>query len=291
MKIISCSILALAGAFSLAGAAQAQSWQDTVPGSWPESREAAEARARAGDWGTPGWHWTPNPNADIVGANSPASDQNLYIKVAKSIVNAGPHRAGMAGVGISTMSNAKAVDFDGLASFSSPTAVKGVRSLVAGITGTPGNHSGFGHFNFVKVGSGDVWFGEWSKDGAAGGFNNRQVYFSGDRSGTTLPAGTATYSVAGLNKFNGSNVLNGTFNADFGSGKLIGSLKGGGLALVVNANINSADASFGGSATANGSVTGTSQGQFFGANAATLAGIATFSGSSQYDTAFGGTKK
>ena len=43
-------------------------------------------------------------------------------------------------------------------------------------------------------------------------------------------------------------------------------------------------------ATANGSVAGTTQGQFFGANAATLAGIATFAGNSQYDTAFGGSK-
>src|SRR3989475_8774276 len=60
------------------------------------------------------------------------------------------------------------------------------------------------------------------------------------------------------------------------------------ISINVNANISSANASFAGTATANGSVAGTTQGQFFGANAATLAGIATFSGNSQYDTAFGG---
>ncbi|MNI33706.1 hypothetical protein D3C73_876660 [compost metagenome] len=60
--------------------------------------------------------------------------------------------------------------------------------------------------------------------------------------------------------------------------------------MAVAASINSANASFAGSATANGTVAGTSQGQFFGANAATLAGIATFAGNSQYDTAFGGSK-
>jgi|GEM_PF-145296 len=292
MKMISRSVLAVAATFALAGTAPAQGWQGAVPSSWADSREAAEAKARAQDWKSvlARARATPNANADIVGANSPATHNELYVKVGKSVVNAGPHRAGMAGIGLGTMSNGKPVDFDGLASFSSPTAVKGVRSLTTGISGAPGSHSGFGHFNFVKVGSGDVWFGEWSKDGAAGGFNNRQVFFSGDRTGTTLPTGTATYAVTGLNKFNGGNVLNGVFQANFGNGSLIGRLRGGDLTLAVNANIKSADASFAGAAVANGSVSGTTQGQFFGANAAVLAGIATFAGNSQYDTAFGGAK-
>lgn len=253
MKMINRSLLAVAAALALAGTAQA---------------------------------------ADIVGAASPATDAQLYVKVGASEVNGGPHSAGKAGIGVGTVSNAKPIDFQGLAAYSAPTTVNGVtvRTLAMPITGTPGSHSGMGHFNFVKVGSGDVWFGEWSKDGAAGGFNNRQVYFVGDRAGTTLPAGVATYSVAGLNKFNGSNLLSGTFRANFGNGTLLGGLSGGGLSINVNANINSANASFAGTATANGSVSGTTQGQFFGANAATLAGIATFSGNSQYDTAFGGSK-
>ncbi|MEN5372687.1 Slam-dependent surface lipoprotein [Stenotrophomonas hibiscicola] len=253
MKMINRSLLAVAAALALAGTAQA---------------------------------------ADIVGAASPATDAQLYVKVGASEVNGGPHSAGKAGIGVGTVSNAKPVDFQGLAAYSASTTVNGVtvRTLAMPITGTPGSHSGMGHFNFVKVGSGDVWFGEWSKDGAAGGFNNRQVYFVGDRAGTTLPAGVATYSVAGLNKFNGSNLLSGTFRANFGNGTLLGGLSGGGLSINVNATINSANASFAGTATANGSVAGSTQGQFFGANAATLAGIATFSGNSQYDTAFGGSK-
>lgn len=253
MKMISRSVLAMAATFALAGAAQA---------------------------------------ADIVGAASPATDSQLYVKVGASEVNGGPHSAGKAGIGVGAVSNGKPVDFQGLAAYSAPTTVNGVtaRTLAMPITGTPGSHSGMGHFNFVKVGSGDVWFGEWSKDGAAGGFNNRQVYFAGDRAGTTLPSGTATYAVAGLNRFNGSNLLSGTFAANFGTGKLTGGLTGGGQTLAISANINSADASFAGTAVANGSVTGNSQGQFFGANAATLAGIATFAGNSQYDTAFGGSK-
>lgn len=253
MKMISRSVLAVAASFALAGAAQA---------------------------------------ADIVGAASPVTDAELYVAVGDSQVNGGPHSAGKAGIGVGTVSNARRVDFQGLASYSVPTTVNGttVRTLAMPITGAPGSHAGMGHFNFVKVGSGDVWFGEWSKDGAAGGFNNRQVYFVGDRAGTTLSAGVATYSVAGLNKFNGSNLLSGTFRANFGTGTLLGGLSGGGLSVNINATINSATASFTGAATANGSVSGTTQGQFFGANAATLAGIATFAGNSQYDTAFGGSK-
>ena len=253
MKMISRSVLAVAASLALVGAAHA---------------------------------------ADIVGAASARTDAELYVAVGESQVNGGPHRAGKAGIGVGTVSQAKPVDFQGLSAYSAPTTVNGVtvRTLAMPITGAPGSHAGMGHFNFVKVGSGDVWFGEWSKDGAAGGFNNRQVYFVGDRAGTTLPAGVASYTVAGLNKFNGSNLLSGTFDADFGAGTLDGALSGNGLTLAIVANINSADASFAGSATANGSVAGTTQGQFFGANAAALAGIATFSGNSQYDTAFGGSK-
>ncbi|MFL0350414.1 Slam-dependent surface lipoprotein [Stenotrophomonas lactitubi] len=253
MKMISRSLLAVAASLALAGAAHA---------------------------------------ADIVGAASAVTDPQLNVNVGESQVNGGPHSAGKAGIGVGTVSGGTRVDFQGLSAYSAPTVINGttVRTLAMPITGTPGNHAGMGHFNFVKVGSGDVWFGEWSKDGAAGGFNNRQVYFAGDRAGTTLPAGVATYAVAGLNKFNGSNLLSGTFRADFGTGRLNGALAGSGLTVAVAASINSANASFAGSATANGTVAGTSQGQFFGANAATLAGIATFAGNSQYDTAFGGSK-
>lgn len=253
MKMISRSLLAVAASLALAGAAHA---------------------------------------ADIVGAASAVTDPQLNVNVGESQVNGGPHSAGKAGIGVGTVSGGTRVDFQGLSAYSAPAVINGttVRTLAMPITGTPGSHAGMGHFNFVKVGSGDVWFGEWSKDGAAGGFNNRQVYFVGDRTGTTLPAGVATYAVAGLNKFNGSNLLSGTFRADFGTGRLNGALAGSGLTVAVAASINSANASFAGSATANGTVAGTSQGQFFGANAATLAGIATFAGNSQYDTAFGGSK-
>ncbi|WP_411851127.1 Slam-dependent surface lipoprotein [Stenotrophomonas sp. LGBM10] len=228
--------------------------------------------------------------ADIVGANSPSTSAEFNISVGASQVQAGPHSRDKAGIGVSTVSGGLKVDFAGLSAYSGKTPINGVtvQTLNVPITGTPGSHSGMGYFSFVKVGSGDVWFGEWSRDGASS-FSNRQVYYVGDRTGTTLPAGTASYAVAGLNQFSGSNLLQGTFNADFGAGTLTGVLNGTGLVVGVNASINAGSASFAGAAFANGAA-GTTQGQFFGANAASLAGIATFAGNSQYDTAFGGTK-
>jgi len=62
-----------------------------------------------------------------------------------------------------------------------------------------------------------------------------------------------------------------------------------GLSIAINASINSADASFSGAAVANSSAVGTSEGHFYGADAAALAGIAKFA-NRDYDTAFGGAK-
>jgi hypothetical protein len=104
--------------------------------------------------------------ADIVGAASAGgTDAELYVAVGESQVNGSPHRAGKAGIGVGTVSQAKPVDFQGLSAYSAPTTVNGVtvRTLAMPITGAPGSHAGMGHFNFVKVGSGDVWFGEWSR--------------------------------------------------------------------------------------------------------------------------------
>ncbi|WP_251275810.1 hypothetical protein, partial [Enterobacter hormaechei] len=85
--------------------------------------------------------------ADIVGAASPATDSQLYVKVGASEVNGGPHSAGKAGIGVGTVSNAKPVDFQGLSAYSAPTTVGNVtvRTLAMPITGTPGNHAGMGH--------------------------------------------------------------------------------------------------------------------------------------------------
>ncbi len=235
--------------------------------------------------------------------NGATSDDptNTYVKVGESDVNGGPHHSGYAGIGVQSTGVDTQVDFQGLATYGGSNAVK-VLSYPYDPTSP---HPDLGVFAFSKVGTADVWFGEWSADGSPN-YSNRQVYYIGDNTNVTLPgSGTATYTVAGINQYNGTstaagtNLLTGTFTADFSTNHLSGSLTRTGsstvntlaLGSVVTpyVTINPSTATFSGLARAN-SVVGTTSGSFFGANATALAGIATFTGNSQYNTAFGGTK-
>lgn len=249
-KTYSLSLLALA-AFSIVGAAQAQS---------------------------------------IVGAQSPRVGNQHYITVGKSEINGGPHRANRAGIGVS---GGRKVDFQGLSLHSTKVSTAGVI-----VHTLPPQHGGTGGFSFIKAGAGDVWFGEWSRDGRPG-FNNRQVFYVGNRAGTTLPtSGTANYAVRGVNKFTGANLLRGTVRANFATRRLSGSLQNDAFRLNLGTStFNTAGAISGRTATArslgNNAVLanrGQVRGQFFGANAASLAGIVSFAGKSQYDTSFGGSR-
>lgn len=165
------------------------------------------------------------------------------------------------------------------------------------VSAMPPSHSALGNFNFGQVGTQEVYFGEWWKAGDTAASASHTVYYAGDNSNTTVPtAGTATYTVAGING-SATNLLTGNFTANFGTGTLDGSLNGTGTAvsnLTLNGvTFNPGTAEFAGAASANGTAglnnTGIVQGHFFGANAAALAGIAEFNNAS-YNTAFGGAK-
>ncbi|RZF54590.1 hypothetical protein EXE30_05030 [Acinetobacter halotolerans] len=165
------------------------------------------------------------------------------------------------------------------------------------VSAMPPSHSALGNFNFGQVGTQEVYFGEWWKAGDTAASASHTVYYAGDNSNTTVPtAGTATYTVAGING-SATNLLTGNFTANFGTGTLEGSLTGTGTAvsnLTLNGvTFNPGTAEFAGAASANGTAglnnTGIVQGHFFGANAAALAGIAEFNNAS-YNTAFGGAK-
>ncbi|WP_339649184.1 Slam-dependent surface lipoprotein [Halopseudomonas pelagia] len=226
--------------------------------------------------------------ADIVGTES----YNTYVEVGESTVNAGPHNDELPGIGVYTIGLSDKVDFAGLSLYSSVS--NGVYTLSAPIDVDEPDHSGMGVFNFAQVSGANVYFGEWSQTGTSSD-SSRTVYYVGDDTGTSVPtSGTATYSVNGINEYSGSNLMSGTFTANFATNSLSGSLANSGLAVNIGSasfdsagNISSSNASANGSAgvVTNGSVTG----NFFGSDAAALAGIATFS-NRDYDTAFGGTK-
>ncbi|OUY06505.1 Slam-dependent surface lipoprotein [Acinetobacter populi] len=173
------------------------------------------------------------------------------------------------------------------------------------VSAMPASHSALGNFNFAQVleSSGnqgslpEVFFGEWwgSSDTVDG--STRTVYYAGDNTNTTVPtSGTAVYSVAGIN--NGVSLV-GTFDVNFndnGVGTLSGTLTGSSTvtSLSVDAGFDVGDSAFAGSATAVGTLgtdaSGEVEGYFYGANAAALAGIASFN-TTAYNTAFGGVKQ
>jgi hypothetical protein len=226
-----------------------------------------------------------------------ASSDTGHVLVGVSQVNGGPHSSGHPGLAVPAtgLASQDIVDFQGLAAYS-PADSHGVTTLnypapTPAPGGAPDDHANLGVFHFAKVSNADVWYGEWQATSSVAD-GTHTVYYAGDTTGTTLPGtGTATYTVQGISNYSGT-PLTGAFSADFGSHTLIGALTGA-QTVRVNATIAS-DASFAGTAALTAgstSATGTSQGRFYGANAAALAGIASFGAANrQYDTAFGGTK-
>lgn len=157
----------------------------------------------------------------------------------------------------------------------------------------PGFHNQLGNFAFKKVGAEELYYGEWlARDGNIN--KDRVMYYAGNNKTEKMPiGGVAVYEVTGINKNTDMDreVLKGQFKADFAKNKLNGSISKTGLTVKVDAGIDKKDASFSGTALANGKVDGTTKGHFFGKDAAALAGYAKFNGNNQFDTAFGGTKK
>ena len=176
---------------------------------------------------------------------------------------------------------------------------------IAGLPGQPG------FFHFSKVSGADVYFGEWSQNSQAS-HATHTVYYWGKSSRTTVPtSGFATYSVKGLNDYYNKGVLSGTINARFiGTGGILrGTLKNNpasalasnnnarnakqhtldiGTARINGVNFSGTDAmaAYGSNVVTGGQVSG----RFFGVNAKALAGMVTFTGNKQYNTAFRGAK-
>lgn len=158
----------------------------------------------------------------------------------------------------------------------------------------PADHSGLGVWAIKKVGAQDVWFGEWDKEGAAQGSKaagTHTVFYVGEKgnAASTLPAGTATYTVRTINNYAADSALPAsTLTAEFGSRKI----SSAGDINFANGSIDAAKASFtavGASVVSSGGTGGLVKGDFFGTGAAGVAGTVKFQDRNQ-DVAFGGTK-
>ncbi|ENU58029.1 hypothetical protein L291_0844 [Acinetobacter guillouiae MSP4-18] len=202
------------------------------------------------------------------------------------------------GFGVNTLYNGAIVAFSG---FNGYADGNGVVRLSPYLPGLPASHAGIGYANYKQVPTQDVWFGEWNaeaKDASGKRLGTvdpatHTVYYNGKDADTSVPStGTANYSVQGVNNYNGSNLLSGTFTANFATKQLTGSLSDSsrtfnlGTATINNdATISGSNASW----TTNPSAgAGTVSGQFYNSQSS-LAGIATFN-NNVHDVAFGGKK-
>lgn len=146
-----------------------------------------------------------------------------------------------------------------------------------------------GKFQFSKIADAEVYYGDWSQTGAEDDAKHT-AFFSGQDATTAVPTeGKATYTIAGINQYDGQKKLSGVFEADFGDKGYTGSLQGEDLKIALEGKIQDAG-SFSGSAIANDTVSGMNYGRFFGENAEHVAGVAVFNSDHKYDTAFGGSQ-
>lgn len=165
--------------------------------------------------------------------------------------------------------------------------------------GVSNDYSNLGRMSFARVGNTDVYFGDWAdvQPGEAAGSagTNYSVFYNGTGKTAKMPtSGKATYAVKGINNYVNQNspIMAGTLTADFDRKRLNGTIAKKGLNVAVNnAVINTAQASFSGTAKANNSINGKTHGHFYGNNAAALAGVAEFAQNPSLNTAFGGVKK
>ena len=237
-----------------------------------------------------------------AGVDGKSSDDKK-VEAGASTVSGGPHVKGLPGIGL--IGNKQLpkgiVDFYGLTAYARPDS-HGVSSLTYP-SSAPTDHSKMGVFHFAKVSGADVYFGEWSQTSSVTD-GSHTVYYAGDTSGTTVPtSGSASYAVKGISNYAANSVMTGTFFATFtgAGGLLYGTLSNnkthqnysialGNVAINRNGTFSGAKASatYSGQPLVN---SGKVNGRFFGAGAKALAGLITFAGNRQWDTAFGGAKK
>ncbi len=220
------------------------------------------------------------------GQSQSYNDGKTNIIVGKTESTMGPHggAVGSPGIGYRNMRNGKTISFSGLKNM---VTQKPGHVFVLESSGSP--HGSMGKFQFSQVADAEVYFGDWSQTGVEGD-KTHTAYFSGENATTAVPtSGQASYTLEGINQFDGEAKLAGSFNADFGDKSYTGSLQGEALKISMSGNIED-QGKFNGNAIANDTIAGSSMGQFFGDNAEQVAGITSFDGNYELDTAFGGTK-
>ncbi|HHR5884523.1 TPA: Slam-dependent surface lipoprotein [Providencia alcalifaciens] len=209
------------------------------------------------------------------------------VTVGETQASHGPHGGsiGSPGIGHRYKGEGKRISFSSLARI----VMFPKEGNVYVVPATPNGNIDMGKFQFSKIADAEVYYGDWSQTGMEDDAKHT-AFFSGQDATTSVPTeGKATYTIAGINQYDGEKKLSGVFEADFGDKGYTGSLQGENLKIALEGQIHDAG-SFSGSAIANDTVSGMSYGRFFGENAEHVGGVAVFNSEHQYDTAFGGSQ-
>ncbi len=165
---------------------------------------------------------------------------------------------------------------------------------VSVITSTPQSHRNMGSFNFAKIADADIYYGEWAS-GTDFSDDSHMVYYAGKDITAAMPSeGTAQYSIKGLSKYSSGEQISGTFSTNFDANTFTGSLSSTDLSYSLSGTVSGSafdgTASVSTTGTDTTTVSGTTNGHFFGDNAQHVAGYAEFSSDKEKNIAFGGTK-
>ncbi|HGN1705029.1 TPA: Slam-dependent surface lipoprotein [Providencia rettgeri] len=222
----------------------------------------------------------------VSGQSQSYDEEKTDIIVGETQSTRGPHGGalGAPGIGYRNMRDGMRISFSGLKNL---VTQKPDNVYVLESSGSP--HGNMGKFQFSQVADAEIYYGDWSQTGLEGD-KTHTAYFSGENASTEVPVeGKATYTLEGVNQYDGEAKLAGSFEADFGEKTYIGSLQGASNSYTMAGELEE-QGKFSGTAVANDSIDGTSKGQFFGDNADSMAGVTSFAGNEELDIAFAGKK-
>lgn len=198
---------------------------------------------------------------------------------------------GEPGIGYSALYNGTKVSFAGL---QGPNRAAPNDNGVSVVVSSENTHTNMGSFNFAKIADADIYYGEWVS-GTDFSDDSHTVYYAGkDITGTMPSEGTAQYSIKGLSGYSSGEQISGTFSTDFDANTFTGSLSSTDLSYSLSGTVSGSAfdgiASVSTTGTDTTTISGTTNGHFFGDNAQQVAGYAEFSSDKAKNIAFGGTK-
>lgn len=232
--------------------------------------------------------------ADAGYGSSSAEGLSNYISVGVTEASSGrghPSPGGEPGIGYSALYNGTKVSFAGL---QGPNRAAPNDNGVSVVVSSENTHTNMGSFNFAKIADADIYYGEWVS-GTDFSDDSHTVYYAGKDITETMPSeGTAQYSIKGLSGYSSGEQISGTFSTDFDANTFTGSLSSTDLSYSLSGTVSGSAfdgiASVSTTGTDTTTISGTTNGHFFGDNAQQVAGYAEFSSDKAKNIAFGGTK-